>query len=113
MKRIKEKLSIYLSDEKRLKRIDLSILIVSSVSFILILAKYIFEKILNCSYPIDINWVAFFMMLSLIFLFGLKMFVDKKTQIAFQLILLVFLMLILALALGFIKHFIFLKNFFR
>ncbi len=78
-----------MSNEKVLRKIDLAILIIAVSSFILIAIGAIYMYFLNKVPPVDVNWVALFMMLSMIFLYGLKLLVSEKTQIAFQLILLV------------------------
>lgn len=104
MKNVKERLILRLSDKKIMRRIDYAIFIIAIISFLLIIGKPIFENLLGIPYPININWIAVFLMLSLIFLFSLKMLVDKKTQIAFQMIILVFLMMAMSAVVGIAKH---------
>ncbi len=104
MNKVKEKLIEKLSNQKLMRKIDISIFIISVICTTLIILKWVFNSLLSISYPININWVAVIMMLSLILLFGLKMLVDKKTQIAFQMILLVFLMIALSLIVGIAEY---------
>ncbi len=89
MNDIRAKIIEILSRKKIMRIVDYSILIIALISFILIAIGGYYIKYLNSTPPVDINWVAVFMMLSLIFLFSLKLFVSEKTKIAFQLILLV------------------------
>lgn len=87
MEEIKKKLIAFLSQKKVVKTIDLAILLIASLSLALILLGAYYLKILQLPSPIDINRVVVWMMLSLIFLYSLKLMVSEKTRIAFQLIL--------------------------
>ncbi len=107
MNTIKEKIIHFLSDPKRMKRVDLFILFIACISLILIMVGAYYIKILNQEPPVDINWVAVIMMLCLIFLYGLKLFVSKKTRIAFQLILLVVVLAAMSSIVGVAKYILF------
>ncbi len=104
MKKIKERLIIKLSDSNVMRKIDITILLVAIISLLLIVAKPVFDNYLNIVYPININWVAVFLMLSFILLFALKMLVDKKTQLAFQMIILVILMMAMSAVVGIARY---------
>lgn len=104
MNSIKEKIINFLSEPKRIRRIDMSILLIASISLILMVIGAYYIKVLNQTPPIDINWVAVIMMLCLIFLYGLKLFVSKKTRVAFQLILLVIVLASMSVIVKIAKH---------
>lgn len=100
MKRKKQKLIAFLSNKKVMRCVDYAILVIASVSFALIAIAGVYTVVLKKVSPIDASKVAFGMMLSLIFCFGLKFLVSEKTRVAIQLILIVLLMLVLSGVVG-------------
>ncbi len=104
MNDIRAKIIEKLSQKKIMRIVDYSILIIALISFVLIAIGGYHIKHLQLEPPVDINWVAVSMMLSLIFLFSLKLFVSEKTKTAFQLILLVIVLVAMSAVVAIAKR---------
>ncbi len=106
MQSLQSRLYKIFSSIKVVKIINLLIFVTTSISFVLIASKPIFENILGVNYPININIVALLMIVICQILFGLKLIGNDKISSGINTILFAIIMLVIASMLGIFSHFL-------